>query len=77
MVLQLLTLRLCLVAIHWLLTLSSTHRYLRSLLSVSCHFNSMALAVSNLCVSRKIFLKHLVYLNKVCGTIPDLPWLNI
>ena len=37
----------------------------------------MAQAVANLCVSRKVFLKHLVNWNKVCGVIHDLPWCNI
>ena len=38
---------------------------------------SMALAVPNLCVSRKVFLKHQVNWNAVCGAIRDLPWRNI
>ena len=38
---------------------------------------SMAQEVPNLCVSRKIFLKHQVNWNPVCGTIQDLPWHNI
>ena len=38
---------------------------------------SIAQAVSNLCVSRKIFLKHQVNWNTVCGAIQDLPWRNI
>ena len=38
---------------------------------------SMAQAVPNLCVSRKVFLKHLVNWNTVCGAIRDLPWRNI
>ena len=37
----------------------------------------MAQAVPNLCVSRKVFLKHQVNLNTVCGAIQDLPWRNI
>ena len=37
----------------------------------------MAQAVPNLCVSRKIFLKHQVNWNTVCGKIRDLPWHNI
>ena len=37
----------------------------------------MAQAVPNLCVSRKIFLKHQVNWNTVCGAIQDLPWRNI
>ena len=28
-------------------------------------------------VSRKVFLKHQVNWNTVCGAIPDLPWHNI
>ena len=38
---------------------------------------SMAQAVPNLFVSRKVFLKHQVNWNTVCGAIQDLPWLNI
>ena len=38
---------------------------------------SMAQAVSNLCVSRKVFLKHQVNWNTVCGAIHDLHWRNI
>ena len=38
---------------------------------------SMAQAVPNLCVSRKVFLKHQVNWNTVCGTIQNLPWRNI
>ena len=38
---------------------------------------SMSQAVSNLCVSRKIFPKHQVNWNTVCGAIQDLPWRNI
>ena len=37
----------------------------------------MAQAVSNLCVSSKVFLKHQVNRNTVCGAIRDLPWHNI
>ena len=37
---------------------------------------SMAQAVPNMCVSRKIFLKHQVNWNTVCGAIQDLPWDN-
>ena len=37
----------------------------------------MAQAVSNLCVSRKVFLKHQVNWNMVCGAMQDLPWRNI
>ena len=29
------------------------------------------------CVSRKVFLKHQVNSNTVCGAIQDLPWYNI
>ena len=35
---------------------------------------SMAQAVPNSCVSRKVFLKHQVNWNTVCGAIQDLPW---
>ena len=38
---------------------------------------SMAQAVPNLCVTRKVFLKHQVNWNTVCGAIQDLPWRNI
>ena len=38
---------------------------------------SMAQAVPNLCVSRKVFLKHQVNWNTVCGAMQDLPWRNI
>ena len=37
----------------------------------------MAQAVPNLCVSRKVFIKHQVNWNTVCGAIQDLPWRNI
>ena len=38
---------------------------------------SMARAVPNLCVRRKVFLKHLVNWNTVCGAMQDLLWRNI
>ena len=38
---------------------------------------SMAQAVPNLCVIRKVFLKHQVNWNTVCGAIRELPWRNI
>ena len=38
---------------------------------------SMAQAVINLCVIRKVFLKHQVDWNTVCGAIQDLHWCNI
>ena len=38
---------------------------------------SMAKAVPNLCVSRKVFLTHQVNWNTVFGAIQDLPWRNI
>ena len=38
---------------------------------------SMAQAVPNLCVSRKVFLKHHVNWNTVCGAIKDLRWRSI
>ena len=38
---------------------------------------SMAQTVPNLCVSRKVFLKHEVNWNTVCGAIQDLPRHNI
>ena len=38
---------------------------------------SMAQAVPNLCVSRKVFLNHQVYWHTVCGAMQDLPWRNI
>ena len=37
----------------------------------------MAQAVPNLCVSRKVFLKHQVHWNTVCDAMQDLPWHNI
>ena len=37
----------------------------------------MAQAVPNLCVSRKVFLKHHVNWNTVCSAIRELPWRNI
>ena len=37
----------------------------------------MAQAVPNLCVSLKVFLKHQVNWNTVCGAIRELPWRNI
>ena len=38
---------------------------------------SMAQAVPNFCVNRKVFLKHEVNWNTVCGAIRELPWRNI
>ena len=38
---------------------------------------SMVQAVPNLCVSRKVFRKHQVNWNAVCGAIRELPWRNI
>ena len=38
---------------------------------------SMAQAVPNLCVSRKVFLKQQVNWNTVCGAIRELLWHNI
>ena len=38
---------------------------------------SMAQAVPNLCDSRKVFLKHQISWNTVCGAIQDLSWRNI
>ena len=38
---------------------------------------SMAQAVPNLCVSRKVFLKHQVNWNTLCGAIQNLHWRNI
>ena len=38
---------------------------------------SMAQVVPNLCVSRKVFLKHQVNWNTDCGAVEDLPWCNI
>ena len=38
---------------------------------------SMAQAISNLCVSMKVFLEHQVNWNIVCGEMQDLPWCNI
>ena len=38
---------------------------------------SMNHAVPNLCVSRKVFLKHQVNWNYDCGATRELPWRNI
>ena len=38
---------------------------------------SMAHDIPNLCVSRKVFLKHLVNWNTVCGVVRELPWHSI
>ena len=38
---------------------------------------SMAQALPNLCVSTKVFLKHQVNWNTVCGAIQDIPLHNI
>ena len=38
---------------------------------------SMAQEVPNFCVSRKVFLKHRVNYNRVCGAMQDLLWSNI
>ena len=38
---------------------------------------SMAQAVPNLCVSQKVFRKHQVNCNTVCGAMQDLPWCSI
>ena len=38
---------------------------------------SLAQAVPNMCVSRKVFLKNQVKWNTVCGSIQDLPLCNI
>ena len=38
---------------------------------------SIAQAVPNLCVNRKVFLKHQVNWNTVCGAIRELSWCNI
>ena len=35
---------------------------------------SMAQAVPNVCVSKKVFLKHEVNWNTVCGAIQDMHW---
>ena len=37
----------------------------------------MAQAVTNVCVSMKVFLKHQVNWNTVCGEKRELPWRNI
>ena len=37
----------------------------------------MAQAALNLCVSSKVYLKHQVNWNTVCGAIRELPWRNI
>ena len=38
---------------------------------------SMVQAVPNLCESRKVFLKHQINWNTLCGAILELPWRNI
>ena len=38
---------------------------------------SLVQAVPNLRVSRKVFFKHQINWNTVCGAIHDLPWGNI
>ena len=37
----------------------------------------ISMAVQNVCVRRKVFLKHQVNWNTVCGAIRELPWRNI
>ena len=37
----------------------------------------MAQGVPNLCLIRKVFIKHQVNWNTVCGAMLDLPWRNI
>ena len=37
----------------------------------------MAQAVKNFCVHRKVFVKHQVNRNPVCGAMQVLPWRNI
>ena len=49
---------------------NSDHSYLSAV-------NLMAHTVPNLHVSWKVFLKHQVNWNTVCGAIQDLPWRNI
>ena len=46
---------------------NSDHSFLSAVIS-------MAQAVPNLCVSSKVFLKHQVNWNTVCGAIQELPW---
>ena len=50
--------------------LNSEHSYMSAVIS-------MVQVVSNVCVSRKVFLKHQVNWNTVCDAIRDLPWRNI
>ena len=38
---------------------------------------SMVQVVPNLCVSRKVFFKHQVNCNSVCGAMQNLSWRNI
>ena len=49
---------------------NSDHSFLSAIIS-------MAQAVANLCVSRKVFLKHQVNWHTVCGAIRELPRRNI
>ena len=48
----------------------SDHTFLSAVIEISQ-------AVPNLCVSRKVFLKHQVNWNTVCVAIRKLPWRNI
>ena len=51
-------------------------------IGISYHYSlsaviSMVQAVPNFCVSRKVFLKHQVNWNTICGAIQVLSWCNI
>ena len=50
--------------------INSDHSFLSAVIS-------MAQEVPNLCVSRKVSLKHQANWNTVCGAIRELPWRNI
>ena len=84
-VLQPFTSVLCLVVISWL-SARPMHVVEHDLLMTDAPVQygsclsaliSMAKAVPHLCISRKVFLKHLVNWNTVCGAMQDLPWRNI
>ena len=55
----------------------STHRCCSTHQTFLSAVISMAQTVPNLCVSRKVFLKHQVNWNTVCSAMQDLPWRNI
>ena len=58
----------------WVAVVAPIGNYDRSFLSAAI---SMAQAVPNFCVRRKVFLKLQVNWNTVCGAIQDMSWCNI